>query len=152
MPSVIERLEGTPLRIKHKLDGIDASLQTIKPDGKWSILEHVGHLSDLEPLWQGRFEDIMGGEKELRAADLQNTRTNEANHNKRSAADLVNEFSALRAATIDLLKGLREEEVFRSALHPRLKTPMRMIDMFTFVAEHDDHHLAKITFIKESGK
>jgi hypothetical protein len=32
-----------------------------------------------------------------------------------------------------------------SALHPRLKTPMRIIDLFLFVAEHDDHHLARIT-------
>jgi len=31
-----------------------------------------------------------------------------------------------------------------SALHPRLQTPMRLIDHLFFIAEHDDHHLAKI--------
>ena len=28
--------------------------------------------------------------------------------------------------------------------HPRLKTPMRLVDHLYFVAEHDDHHLARI--------
>jgi hypothetical protein len=32
----------------------------------------------------------------------------------------------------------------RSIPHPRLKTPMRLVDHFYFVAEHDDHHLARI--------
>jgi hypothetical protein len=45
---------------------------------------------------------------------------------------------------------LKEEDVFKFSLHPRLKTPMRTIDLFTFVAEHDDHHLAKITEIVRS--
>ena len=38
-------------------------------------------------------------------------------------------------------------DIFRTALHPRLETPMRMMDLFYFVAEHDDHHLARITAI-----
>ena len=44
-----------------------------------------------------------------------------------------------------MLEQLTEEQIFLSALHPRLKTPMRTIDLFLFVADHDDHHLARIT-------
>jgi hypothetical protein len=33
----------------------------------------------------------------------------------------------------------------RTALHPRLKRPMRLVDLCFFVAEHDDHHLATVT-------
>jgi len=40
---------------------------------------------------------------------------------------------------------ISEKEVFKYALHPRLKTPMRTMDLFLFVAEHDDHHLAQIS-------
>jgi hypothetical protein len=32
----------------------------------------------------------------------------------------------------------------RAIPHPRLKTPMRLVDHLYFVAEHDDHHLARI--------
>jgi len=65
MPSVIERLEGSPIRLREKMRRIDPSLYTVKPEGKWSILAHIGHLADLEPLWQGRLDDILNEQKEL---------------------------------------------------------------------------------------
>jgi len=145
MPTLIERLDGTPARLADKLKKIDPSRYKIKPNDRWSILEHIGHISDLEPLWQGRLQDILNGEKEMRATDITNQKTNEANHNEKPPRDLLDDFSILRSETIGALKKLTDEEVFRSALHPRLKTPMRVIDLFLFVAEHDDHHLAAIT-------
>jgi uncharacterized damage-inducible protein DinB len=145
MPTLIERLEGTPARVAEKLRKIDPSRYKVKPNDKWSILEHVGHLSDLEPLWQGRLADILNGEKEMRATDITNRKTDEANHNEKPPRDLIDDFSILRASTVNVLRKLTDDEVFRSALHPRLKTQMSVIDMFLFVAEHDDHHLAAIT-------
>jgi len=145
MPSLLERLEGTPLRLREKLKKIHPSLYLRKPDGKWSILEHVGHLSDLEPLWQARLADILNAEKELRPTDLSNQKTTDAGHNNTAVEELLARFDALRTTTLNQLQSLSEEDIFRSALHPRFKTPMRTIDLFTFVAEHDDHHLAKIT-------
>ncbi|MEJ1239356.1 DinB family protein [Chryseolinea sp. T2] len=145
LPTLIERLEGTPIRLAEKIRKIDPSRYKVKPDGKWSILEHVGHLSDLEPLWQGRLEDILAGAPEMRPTDLTNQQTNEANHNEESPRDLLDNFGMLRELTINQLKSLKGDDVFRSSLHPRLKTPMRVIDLFLFVAEHDDHHLASIT-------
>jgi hypothetical protein len=47
--------------------------------------------------------------------------------------------------TIAMIENLNEEQIFKSALHPRLKIPMRTMDLFLFVAEHDDYHLARIT-------
>jgi len=39
---------------------------------------------------------------------------------------------------------LEPDAFARTSLHPRLKQPMRLVDHLHFVAEHDDHHLAKI--------
>lgn len=144
-PSIIERLAGTVLRLEHKLAKISERKHTVKPDNGWSILEHIGHLSDLEPLWQIRLEEILSGKEFMSSADLQNTKTNEAGHNNKSFQQLITEFSALREQTLKMIESLNEEEIYRSSLHPRLKTPMRTMDLFLFVAEHDDHHLAKIT-------
>jgi uncharacterized damage-inducible protein DinB len=152
MPSLIERLEGTPVRLREKMRKIDPAFYTVKPGGKWSMLEHIGHLADLEPLWQGRLDDILQGQRELRPTDLANTKTTEANHNSKPLAELLDVFEQLRKITLARLNDLKDEDVFRSALHPRLKTPMRTIDLFTFVAEHDDHHLATITAIARSGR
>ena len=122
---------------------------TFQPDGSWSILENIGHLIDLELIWYGRLEDILNGEKELRHADLENKKTDLANHNNKRIDMLLKEFSEIRKATTDKLNTLSEKEVFKYSLHPRLKTPMRIMDMFLFVAEHDDHHLARITEINK---
>jgi uncharacterized damage-inducible protein DinB len=148
-PSLLERLIGTPVRIEEKLKGIPTQFYRVKADNKWSVLEHIGHLTDLEPLWQGRLEDILQGKTELRATDLNNTKTDLANHNARAAEELINEFRAVRKITVNALEALSQEQIYLSALHPRLKTPMRTLDLFFFVAEHDDHHLAKITEINK---
>ena len=146
-PSIIERLEGTPLLLKNKISNISREYVTIKQNGKWSIQENIGHLIDLEPLWQGRLDDILNNEKELRAADLENKKTDFAKHNEKSIDVLLEEFFNLRVLTMNKLNKLTEKEVYKYALHPRLKTPMRTMDLFLFVAEHDDHHLARITKI-----
>lgn len=144
-PSIIERLAGTPARLEEKLSTIPNDIQAISIDSTWSIKESVGHLTDLEPLWQGRLKDIMNNKTELRPADLQNRKTHEANHNARPIEELLKDFRAIRKITVNSISELNEEVIFRSALHPRLKTPMRTIDLFLFVADHDDHHLARIT-------
>jgi len=148
-PSLLERLAGTPARLEEKLKTIPSAILEKKPDNTWSIKENIGHLTDLEPLWQGRLEDIKNGEKELRPTDLANRKTDEANHNSKPIEQLLNEFREIRNKTLLMLQDIDEETIFKSALHPRLKTPMRTMDLFLFVAEHDDHHLARITEIRK---
>jgi uncharacterized damage-inducible protein DinB len=144
-PSIIERLSGTPARLEEKFKSIPEAIMSIRHEGGWTIKENAGHLTDLEPIFLGRFEDIKNGEPELRIADLQNTKTNLANHNDKPVAELLSEFRRIREQTIISIEDIDEETVFKSAIHPRLKTPMRTMDLFLFVAEHDDHHLARIT-------
>jgi len=144
-PSIIERLKGTPARLEEKFKSIPSEIMGTKFDKTWSIKENVGHLTDLEPLWQGRLEDIQNGEIEMRPTDLANRKTDEANHNAQSIEKLLSDFREIRELTIRVIENLDEETIFKSALHPRLKTPMRTMDLFLFVAEHDDHHLARIT-------
>ena len=144
-PSILERLSGTPARLEEKLKGVPEDILTFSTDNKWTIKENIGHLIDLEPLWQGRLDDIINGEIELRPTDLQNNKTHLANHNARSLQELLSSFREIRKQTITALRAIDDKTVFKSALHPRLKTPMRTMDLFIFVAEHDDHHLATIT-------
>jgi uncharacterized damage-inducible protein DinB len=144
-PSLVERLRGTSARLEERLTLLPADILETTVDNTWSIKENIGHLTDLEPLWQGRLEDIINGKTELRPTDLANRQTDLANHNARSLENLLSSFRQIRTETVSMLEKLDEEIIFRSALHPRLKTPMRTMDLFLFVAEHDDHHLARIS-------
>jgi uncharacterized damage-inducible protein DinB len=144
-PSIIERLTGTPARLDEKFKSIPEKILSERIDNTWTIKENVGHLTDLETLWQGRLEDILNGKEEMRPTNLQNRKTTEANHNAVAIEELLKGFRQIRMQTIAMIETLNEEEIFKSALHPRLKTPMCTMDLFLFVAEHDDHHLARIT-------
>jgi uncharacterized damage-inducible protein DinB len=151
-PSIIERLSGTPIRLQEKLRLVPKEYLTIRVNNTWTIKENIGHLTDLEPLWQGRLQDILTRQKELRPTDLQNTKTTEAGHNENPLEKLLQDFATIRNNTINQLAGLTENQVFLTALHPRLKTPMRTMDLFLFVADHDDHHLARITELIKIAK
>jgi hypothetical protein len=114
---------------------------------EWSIQEHAGHLLDEEELHEGRLDDYDAGKETLRPADPDNKKTNAANYNAIPVEVLLADFRAARQHFVTRLEALDETQVARTAIHPRLKQPMRAVDLAFFVAEHDDLHLALITEI-----
>jgi uncharacterized damage-inducible protein DinB len=143
-PVIIERLRGTLPRIEAITKNATEAVLNQKNDGKWSAKEQIGHLYDLEELWYGRVEDFLNGQKILRPADMSNAKTQNANHNKNNIGELLHQFSVARNKLIDKVKHMDESTAALTSLHPRLQIPMRLIDSLFFIAEHDDHHLAKI--------
>ena len=143
-PNLCVRLGGTPCRLEELLRGCNASARVWKPERKWSAQEHAGHLLDLEPLWMERLENFAGGASELAVTDLANRKTDEANHNARPLEQLLAEFRKARLALFHRAEALDSNLYAKTLVHPRLKQPMRLVDHLFFVAEHDDHHLARI--------
>jgi uncharacterized damage-inducible protein DinB len=147
-PNIVERLRGTPARLEELVSGLGRDVLTRRDGDEWSIQENAGHLWDLEALWLGRLDDFLSGEATLRAADLTNRKTHEANHNDNDTANILAAFRSERQQFVERLDALDEPDVMRSALHPRLQQPMTVVDHIYFVAEHDDHHLAQITRLR----
>jgi DinB superfamily len=143
-PNVCARLRGTPARLEELIRSCPHQTVTRKPAGKWSALENAGHLLDLEFLWLARVEDYEKGTETLASTDLNNRKTDAANHNARPVEQLLAEFRTARATLMARIELFDAAMYSRVALHPRLKTPMRLVDHLFFVAEHDDHHLARI--------
>ena len=143
--NVCVRLWGTPARLEEMLCKVTRDELVAKPQEKWSAQEHAGHLLDLEPLWMARVDDFLSDRGTLAVADLSNRKTHEANHNARELAEILTEFRSARLRLVSRLKKFNAGDFARTSLHPRLKQPMRLVDHLYFVAEHDDHHLAKIS-------
>jgi uncharacterized damage-inducible protein DinB len=145
-PNLCVRLRGTPARLEEIVSGVNRELLIKKPREreKWSAQEHAGHLLSLEPLWMGRVDDYLAGTSQLTVADLSNRETFEAQYNRRSINEILAEFRRARTELIKSIEKIDAAIFARTALHPRLKTPMRLVDHLYFVAEHDDHHLAYI--------
>ena len=75
---------------------------------------------------------------------MTNRRTKEAGYNDVAAVTILEFLRARRTDLVKRLEELSEEQIARTALHPRLQVPMRVVDWAYFIAEHDDHHLARI--------
>ncbi len=144
-PDLLERVRGTPARIEARVRGLSADVLT-RRDGKgWSIQENIGHLLDLGYLPLRRIEQILAGEAELIAADMSNRKTREADHNTRNIQELLADFRSERATLVARFESLDESDWAKSARHPRLDQPMRIVDIAYFDSEHDDYHLARIS-------
>jgi uncharacterized damage-inducible protein DinB len=151
-PYVIERVRGTPARLEELVASFDPTILTTRVGEEWSIQEHAGHLLDLDELHVGRLNDFDAGSTMLRAADVTNRKTYEANHNAHPMADILKEFRAARHEFVARIEDADEATVAKTAYHPRLKVDMRLVDLAYFVAEHDDHHLASMVIIAKTLK
>lgn len=152
-PNLCARLRGTAARLEEVVRGADREVLVRKPreNDKWSAQEHAGHLLDLEPLWAARVDDYIKGASQLTVADLSNRKTFEAQHNQHPIEEILAGFRNARLRLVSRVEKMDPAIFGRTALHPRLKTPMRLVDHLYFAAEHDDHHLAQIWGLISAG-
>jgi hypothetical protein len=146
--NVVERVRGTPARLEDLTRGLSREILTRRAGDKWSIQEQAGHLLDLEPLGMKRLDDFEAGRDPLAAADMANQKTSEANHNANTIENILSDFRGERMEFVRRLDAYDEEFVQHTAIHPRLQVRIRVIDLVFFIAEHDDHHLARISELK----
>jgi DinB superfamily len=142
-PAVLERLRGTPARAADLVAGVPDDVLGQRANGKWSVKENLGHLADLHSLDARRVREFLDGAAVLSAADLENRATEAAHHNSTPIPAILERLGTTRADLVRMLEALGEDDVARTALHPRLRQPLRLLDWAQFVADHDDHHLAR---------
>jgi len=147
-PELIERLNSTPDRLKTLLSDVSREILTKKSSQNWSIQENAGHLITVENLFLGRLDDYEAGLAELRPAKINGSRTDDAAYNNWRIEKILSEFEFKRTHYITRLKNHKAEFFKKVSWHPRLAKPMRVCDMLYFQAEHDDHHIRKITDLK----
>ena len=147
-PNTVERVRGGPPRIEDAVKGLSQTVLTSKLGERWSIQEQIGHLVDLESLWSTRLDELIKGASHLSAWEESNRATYEAKHNEKDVDSILKSFWDKRSRFVQRLDELDDSLIERVALHPRLQTPIRLIDLVYFVAEHDDHHLSDITRLK----
>ena len=150
LPCILTRLRGTPARVEEIARRLPDSILTRRIGNAWSIQEHIGHLLDLEELHEKRIEDYESGAASLRPADLKNQKTEEARYNSKSFESILTSFRSARLHFVRRFEEMDEAFLSRSALHPRLQQQMRVVDLAFFVAEHDDHHVARMVSLSST--
>ena len=108
------------------------------PD-KWSIKTLVRHFTDTERIFAYRILVIARGEKQSLPGFDENSYAAASNADDRKLADLVDEYRAVRAATLALLRGLSAEAWNRTGVANDKSVSVRAIAFNTL--GHERHHL-----------
>jgi len=107
--------------------------------GKWSIKEVVGHLTDGERVFAYRALRIGRNDKTPLPGFEQDDYVATANFNERTLSSLLEEFAAVRQASVQLFKNFAEKEwQRRGTANGQEITPLSLAYI---IAGHELHHV-----------
>jgi len=142
LPYYLERLSGTFVRMEMKTKGVSEEILATRLDIKWSVKQNIGHLAEVDRIANKRLDEMISGAAVLSPAVFE-----PQDYNPWPIEKVLNFFFVTRLENIKKYNSLSEGDLKKSSLHPRLKMQMTPVDLAWFDAEHDDHHLVRMTEI-----
>lgn len=106
--------------------------------GKWSIKEVVGHMCDTERIMAYRALRVGRGDTKPLPGFEQDDYIQTGNFERRTLADLVNEFQLIRQTTLALFRNFDEEALLR--MGTASDSPISTRALVYIVAGHERHH------------
>jgi uncharacterized damage-inducible protein DinB len=107
-------------------------------EGKWTIKQVVGHITDTERVFAYRALAFSREAIELPGFD-QDVYMEKATFNNRSLEDLANEFNTVRESTLYLLKSFSEEQTLQKGIASG--SPLSVRALAYMIAGHEMHHV-----------
>ncbi|MGI8548136.1 MAG: DinB family protein [Gemmatimonadaceae bacterium] len=107
------------------------------PD-KWSVKEVLGHMSDTERVMSYRLLHAARADAAPLPGFEQDDYVRAAKSDRRAIGDLLNEFRAVRASTLSLVKGMDEVAWDRTCVASNAKVSSRAL--VYIIAGHATHH------------
>ena len=107
--------------------------------GKWSLKEMLGHIIDTERVFSYRLLCFARGEKQPLPGMEQDEYMAEADHASRPVKDLVDEYRAVRQATLYLIAGLQPADWGRTGTASGGRFTLRA--KVYILAGHELHHM-----------
>ena len=108
-------------------------------DGKWSIKQVIGHVSDAERIFTYRALRIARGDRTPLASFDENAYAETAGSDRRTLAALAAELRAVREATLALFTSLPEDAWTRTGTASEKTVSVRALAYIA--AGHAQHHL-----------
>ena len=132
--------------LSRQLDRMDTMLFSIADDeatvayapGKWSVKQVLGHITDAERIFAYRALRIARGDKTPLPGFEQDDYVANADFNVLSLTELLQEYSAVRRATILLFRHLPAEAWTRAGTASNHEVSVRALAYI--IAGHDEHH------------
>ncbi len=137
---IIDVLKAQQVRMSDLLAGIpDSKVSYRYAPGKWTTREVVGHVVDTEWIFVYRALRIARGDKTPLAGMEQDEFMAGANFEKRALSSLMDEFSSLRTAAIEMFASFDEEIMDRQGTASGF--PFSVRALLFIIAGHAEHHM-----------
>ncbi|MBB3054465.1 DinB family protein [Mucilaginibacter gotjawali] len=107
-------------------------------DGKWTVKQVVGHITDTERVFAYRALVFSREAIALPGFD-QDVYMEKATFNSRSLEDLANEFNTVRESTLYLFKSFTEEQTLQKGIASG--NPVSVRALAYMIAGHEMHHI-----------
>jgi hypothetical protein len=108
-------------------------------DGKWTIKQLVGHIADTERLFSYRLLHVLRADPAPLAGMDEKAWTVASPHGRRRIADIADEMSAVRRATIALVESIDADGVARTGIANNF--PITARALCWILPGHAQHHL-----------
>jgi hypothetical protein len=138
--TVAALLRDQPARLRALTAGVPKEREGWRyADGKWSIREVVGHMSDAERVFAYRLLRIARGDTTPLPGFEQDPYVEAGRFDRRPLAELVEEFTDVRRATFALVRSLDDVELRRTGTASDTRISARAL--VYAIAGHADNHL-----------
>lgn len=145
LKKLIGVIEALPAELEKSVKNLSASqLDTPYREGGWTVRQVVHHLADSHMNAYIRFKWTLTEEKPVIKA-YEEKLWAETQDAKADPAISLSLIKALHAKWVMLIKGLSDNDLQRSFIHPETKKEIKLERMVGLYAWHCQHHLAHIT-------
>ncbi len=149
----VEAAEKSPREIAASVIGLSDKMLRYKPaPEKWSILEILGHLADMEILYAYRMRQMVADNKPVIAPIDQDQWAGRLGYLQESVSELVALYGLNRHHNLNLLRRLKPEDLNKSAFHPELQRNVTLAEYVEMMSRHGPNHLAQIESLKKQAK
>jgi hypothetical protein len=149
----LEAAEKSPKEIAAAVSGLTPEVLRFKPTpDKWSILEILGHLADIEIVYAYRVRQMLADERPVIAPMDQDAWAKHLGYMEIAAPELVALYGLNRHHTLRLLRRLKAADLEKSAFHPELQKQVTVARIVEQMSGHGANHLAQIERLKKEAK
>jgi hypothetical protein len=144
-------LDGTPASLRAAFDGLaDDAVRRPEAPGKWSMIHVASHLADGEMVVGVRIRMIVAHDRPPITAYDQDLWADNLHYGDARLADVLDQFTSLRAATVRFARRLTRAELDRYGVHE--ERGGESVDyMLRLLAGHDLVHLDQLARIRRAA-
>lgn len=148
----LDAAETSPKQIAAAVSGLPEKTLRYKPaPNKWSILEILAHLADMEILYAYRIRQMLADKKPVIAPIDQDDWARNLGYMETPPAELVALYGLNRHYNLRLLRRLKPGDLDKSAFHPEYKKDVTVAEMVERMGGHGANHLEQIERLKQEG-